>query len=311
MFLNFVTVGTRGGYSLLQRCLPVFLAATSTDPGVWIERNGLLLVSIPHALDSPRVEIKRFVFYDIMIAFALGIPPLVQYDTSDVPVISAAPGPMDWVHGIPMEFTVGIVEVNTWRASIPGIPNMNDWLDLELRALAWTPSAMELGGGDSYEIVARLAVQECWRNAILIYIYMVNLTPVSLTISIVKQMIYFDLKGMCGVDSHDSRVQYSARQIVQLMDTISASPLDVHLFVPSLTVSIYARPFTLVLIFTSRILISGRDSCPLRTSTSGGTKQARFIPWNSRMAPSWDRVYSGPRPPLARRSSRWRPCNVG
>lgn len=38
------------------------------------------------------------------------------------------------------------------------MPNANDWADLELRALAWIPKAMQLAGADSDEVIVELAV---------------------------------------------------------------------------------------------------------------------------------------------------------
>ncbi|KAF8606104.1 hypothetical protein BDV93DRAFT_520961 [Ceratobasidium sp. AG-I] len=158
-----------------------------------------------------------------MIAFALGTPSLVQYDASDYPIVPVVVRPLEWVHGIPEELIVNLVQINSWRASNPGIPNANDWLELELRALAWIPRTTELMGEDlsedSYKVVSRMAVQETWRHTVLIYIYM----------------------GMCLVDSHDPRVQHSVRQILQLMDVLSGSQLDVHLFLSYLVAGVAAR----------------------------------------------------------------------
>lgn len=138
----------------------------------------MLLISITRALDFHRYEIRRFVFYDAMIAFALGTSSFAQYDTSDFPILPVVVRPLEWVHGIPVEFVVNIVQVNAWRTCNPGIPNANDWPELELRTLAWMPRTMELVGEDScedsYEVITRLAVQETWRHAVLIYIYMVR-----------------------------------------------------------------------------------------------------------------------------------------
>ena len=113
-----------------------------------------------------------------MIAFALGTPSLIQYDTSDCSLVPVVAKPLEWAHGIPIAFVMCVVQVNAWRASNPGIPNVNDWLALVLRTLTWAPRMMELVGEDSredsYKVIARLAVQETWRHAILIYIYMVR-----------------------------------------------------------------------------------------------------------------------------------------
>lgn len=49
---------------------------------------------------------------------------------------------------------------------------------------------------------------------------------------------------MCYVNSHDHRIQPAVRQIIQLIDVVSGSRLDVHLLFPSLIVSIYLPPFS-------------------------------------------------------------------
>ncbi|KAF8599442.1 hypothetical protein BDV93DRAFT_560385 [Ceratobasidium sp. AG-I] len=158
-----------------------------------------------------------------MIAFALGTPSFVQYDTSDCSTIPFVARPLEWAHGIPAEFVACIVQVNAWRASNPGIPNANDWPALVLQTSTWIPRATDLVGEDScedsYKVIARLAVQETWRHAVLTYIYM----------------------GMCLVSSYDPRVQHSVQQILRLMNVVSESPLEVQLFLPYLTAGLAAR----------------------------------------------------------------------
>lgn len=163
---------------MLYRSVPVFIGLVSSDPSLWVERRGQLLVSITRALICPQCEIRQFVVQDCMTAFALGAPSLAQYDTSDFHTVPAIGKPLEWAHGIPVEFIVSVVQVNAWRASNPGIPNEIDSLELELRTLMWTPKAMDLvvegSCEDSYTIITRLAAQETWRHAVLIYIYMVR-----------------------------------------------------------------------------------------------------------------------------------------
>jgi hypothetical protein len=69
---------------------------------------------------------------------------------------------------------VNVMLVNAWRAAHPGIPNANEWVGLEMRTMAWEPRIAPITGEDSFEVVARLAVQESWRHTVLIYIYMVS-----------------------------------------------------------------------------------------------------------------------------------------
>ncbi|QRV82451.1 Fungal Zn(2)-Cys(6) binuclear cluster domain [Ceratobasidium sp. AG-Ba] len=214
-FLKFIAVSSSAGYSLLQRLLPLFIQVVASEPSLWSERNGLQ-VSLPRAFGSFRYEIRRFVFYDTMTAIVFGFAPLVQYDVSD---LDESAQPFEWVHGIPMVLLAAIIQVATWRATCPEIPNMNDWRELEIRTLGWKPKIDELIGDDSVEVVSRLGLQECWRHAILIYIYM----------------------AMCCARSDDTRVQYSVDQIIRLMTTVVSDSVDIHLFVPCIVAGVAAR----------------------------------------------------------------------
>ncbi|QRV96325.1 Fungal specific transcription factor domain [Ceratobasidium sp. AG-Ba] len=214
-FLKFIAVSSSAGYTLLRRLLPLFIQVVASEPSLLSERNGLQ-VSLPRAFASIRYEIRRFVFYDTMTAIVFGFAPLVQYDVSD---LDASAQPFEWVHGIPMVLLAAIIQVATWRATCPGILNMNDWRELEARALGWKPRVDELVGDDSVEVVSRLGLQESWRHAILIYIYM----------------------AMCCVGSDDMRVQYSVDQIIRLMRTVVSDSVDVHLFVPCIAAGVAAR----------------------------------------------------------------------
>ncbi|KAG8699475.1 hypothetical protein FRC09_006595 [Ceratobasidium sp. 395] len=218
VFLKFVAINSAAGYSLLRRSLPTFFRLVAADSSLWSERRGLL-VSLPRALSAERYEIRRFVYYDTMLAFILGLAPLVEYDSSEFPIISEFTRPLEWVHGIPIELIVDIVQVNAWRAAHPGVPNMSGWVDLEVRAITWEPRTEEIQGGESYDVVTRLAIQESWRHAVLVYVYM----------------------GMHGMLSSDFRVQSSVRQIVRLINLVSSGSLDVHLFVPCVAAGIAAQ----------------------------------------------------------------------
>ncbi|KAG8777535.1 hypothetical protein FRC12_000322 [Ceratobasidium sp. 428] len=218
-FLKFVVVGYAAGYSVLRRSAPMFFQLFAADPSLWFEQNGRLLISLSRALSAERYEIRRFVFYDTMLALVLGLPPLVEYDSSEFPIISELVEPLDGVHGVPIELIVNIVQVNAWRAAHLGVPNADGWMGLEVRTLTWDPRTEEIQGGDSYEVVTRLAVQESWRHAVLIYIYM----------------------GMCGLPSSDFRVQSSVQQIIRLIKLISSASVDIHLFAPCVVVGVAAQ----------------------------------------------------------------------
>ncbi|CAE6477744.1 unnamed protein product [Rhizoctonia solani] len=170
MYLTFLTADIAPGYIRLQKAAPNFLHLVATDPTLYSEHpDGNLFVSLPRTLSVPRNELKRFLMYDTVTALVLGVPPLVEYGY-DGECDLASHG-LEWIHGTPLTLVQAVAQVNSWRAG-SRVP-LDDWETLEGRVLAWEPGPIvpddeESGTGS----VARLAVQESWRHAALIYIYM-------------------------------------------------------------------------------------------------------------------------------------------
>ncbi|CAE6534831.1 unnamed protein product [Rhizoctonia solani] len=210
VYLTFLVVDAVAGYALLKRALPLFLHLVSNDPELWSERGGQLAISLPRVLSTLRYEIRRFVFYDIMCALVLGVAPLAEYDPGEPPTVSYPPLPMEMFHGIPVEWILIIGHVHA---------GTDGWRNLEIQTLSWHPRVVDIWGEESTEIVYRMAIQEAWRHATLIYIYM----------------------RMCGVDSHDRRVQTSVKQIARLMEVVRDSPMDVHFSIPCIIAGIAER----------------------------------------------------------------------
>ncbi|CAE6388974.1 unnamed protein product [Rhizoctonia solani] len=217
VFLSYIVLGTSAGYATLRLALPNFLRLVSDDPRLLVEheRSGLLGVSLPAALTGERLEISRFVLYDVKYSLVLGLPTLAEYDTTGFPIAPGTDITAEWVHGIPVEFILNIAEVHNWRAQRKHV----DWQMLEWRTLAWRWSQRDVEAEDSVEMVYRIAIQEAWRHATLIYIYM----------------------GMCGVTSYDPRVQASVQQIIKLMGVVGDAHLDAHFSVPSVVAGLAAR----------------------------------------------------------------------
>ncbi|KDN33694.1 hypothetical protein RSAG8_13213, partial [Rhizoctonia solani AG-8 WAC10335] len=175
-YLHFTLVDSILGYNLLQKALPRFFQIVADDSNLFMEHpNGNLLVSFPRALSAPRYELRRFIIYDTVAAFVLGVPPLVQYGY-DGECDSSSHG-LEWIHGIPVALLDAISQVNSWRAG-PRVP-LDYWEVLERRVLAWQPSSAVRTEDSAAESAsaARVAVQEGWRHAVLIYIYMVGPLP--------------------------------------------------------------------------------------------------------------------------------------
>ncbi|CUA78514.1 hypothetical protein RSOLAG22IIIB_07129 [Rhizoctonia solani] len=212
-----IVFGTAAGYSTLRLALPSFLHLVSDGPNFLVEqgRNGLLCISLPTVLTSHRGELGRFIFQDIMHSLVLGLPTLAEYDSTGFPIVPGSDLTTDWIHGVPMEMIVNISEVHNWRAQ----RKVADWTELEMRAWAWTWSQRDIQSEESVVMVRRIAIQEAWRHATLIYIYM----------------------GMCGVTSDDPRVQTSVSQIVKLMGVVGDTRIDLHFSILAVVAGIAAR----------------------------------------------------------------------
>ncbi|KAJ1305728.1 hypothetical protein OPQ81_010461 [Rhizoctonia solani] len=93
-------------------------------------------------------------------------------------------------------------------------------------------------------LIVRLAVQEAWRQAALIYLYM----------------------AMCEANSADSRVESLVRQVAQLASTVEVgSPFETHLFIPCLIAGVAARKEKHRSILRKKIQVSQKaEACLLR-----------------------------------------------
>ncbi|QRW25915.1 Fungal specific transcription factor domain [Rhizoctonia solani] len=215
-YLGFIAAGSTLGYQLLQKALPGFLRLVAADPNLVAEQpDGGLLVSFPRAFGTSLQEIKRFIIYDMATGFLLGVPPLLEYDYYGKcdPVSHGS----EWIHGVPVPLVEIISQINSWRAGFK-VP-LDDWQILESRVMVWEVQPLPIEDGDSRMNVARLAIQEGWRHVVLIYIYM----------------------GICGVSSHDSRVQASIAQIIQLEGIVAGLPISIHMLMHYVVAGMGAR----------------------------------------------------------------------
>ncbi|KAG8710290.1 hypothetical protein FRC09_000198 [Ceratobasidium sp. 395] len=222
-FLMYITTNANNGYNFLRRMSPTFMQIAFADPLLWPRHPSSNGISLAHALVSSQYELGRFIFSDAVTSLTFGTTPLIEYDTSH-PVIRAREAhPMEWVHGCPVELLFLVVKINSWRArdqdglEKPGA----DWKEIETAAWAWRSAYTYAPDRDSWRTVARFAMQEAWRHAVLIYLYLAR------------------LQRACGVNTHDPRVQSSARQIIRLQ-TVTKSVvggIGTHVFVPVLLVS--------------------------------------------------------------------------
>ncbi|KAG9096444.1 hypothetical protein FS749_008470 [Ceratobasidium sp. UAMH 11750] len=183
-------------------------------------------ISRAHTLASLQLELGRYVFMEAISSLMFGTSPLVEYNTSHHLIQTQEALVLEWVHGCATEFVMAIVKINIWRTWDSSCVSGSDsgWKDIQESVWAWCPKGGHEPNGDLQKLVAKLAMQEAWRHAVLIYLYM----------------------GMCSVASHDPRVESSTRQIGQLVSVMEHSiGTGVHLVVPLFVLSLFRSALTL------------------------------------------------------------------
>ncbi|KAF8751140.1 hypothetical protein RHS01_08710 [Rhizoctonia solani] len=213
-FFRFALADSVSGYRLLRKSLPRALQLIALDSSLYMEQsNNNLAVSFSRALTSPMFELKRFVVYDTVSSLLLAVPPLLDYGYDQ-----ELDSEFDWIRGVPVAIAEAISQINSWRAGSRGTPD--NWEALEKRVLAWkTPTLRSEMSTIENTRVTKMAVLESWRDIALIYIYM----------------------GMGGISSHDPRVQAAVHRIVQLGETVSNSPIGVHMLTHYVVAGLAAR----------------------------------------------------------------------
>jgi hypothetical protein len=159
------------GYTLFRRSSPVFLQLAAQFPELW-SNNSAIFISA--AVQSRNYQIGYFVLHDTLIALALGTPPLINYDTTSCWVDDGRNSLLEVVYRLPADVIVLIAKINSWRVlrSMDQVTsNQSEWHDLEEHLKHWNPTVDR--DDESFDAIARLAVQEVFRQALLIYLYMV------------------------------------------------------------------------------------------------------------------------------------------
>ncbi|CEL54103.1 hypothetical protein RSOLAG1IB_06814 [Rhizoctonia solani AG-1 IB] len=170
-YIGSIVSGMAVGYSLFQRCTPTFLQLAGFSPELWSNNS---TISISKAVQS-RYEIIKFVVHDTIIAVVLGMPPQLHYNTTLERDEEQPKRALELVYGISPEILCALGKVNAWRASrlMEESQSRGDRGDIEHTLGGWSPFVEHTD--EPVKDIARLAVQEAWRQAVLIYFYMVCL----------------------------------------------------------------------------------------------------------------------------------------
>jgi hypothetical protein len=159
-------------YQLLRNTAPIFLQIAFEEPALWPNPHNYAAISLAHIFASTRYELGHFVLMDSLCSLTYGLPQVIEYDTSILPS-DVDIHPVEWVHGCPTEFQIALVNINA-RFHQTRVGPEPDWRPIEHLIKSWQPAVQTSAEGESWQAVARLAVQESWRHTLLIYLYMVR-----------------------------------------------------------------------------------------------------------------------------------------
>lgn len=170
--LTYMISDTSTGYSIFRECFPAFLQLATNFPQLWSKDS---TISLSEAVKTPQFDVLEFMVHDTFTALALGIPPLVNYDPTSCWVSEGQNPLLELAYGLPAGVVITLAKINSWRVSrIMGqaILDEKEWGDSEACLRHWSPIIERTG--ESFGDIVRLAIQEAWRQAVLIYLYMVR-----------------------------------------------------------------------------------------------------------------------------------------
>ncbi|KAF8692088.1 hypothetical protein RHS03_08661, partial [Rhizoctonia solani] len=191
----------------------MFLQLAVKYPDLW---TGDSAISLSRALHGPRHELGKFTLMDTVSALSFGVAPLIHYETTLSPKDHRPRKDLflEPAFACPIVVLIALARVNAHRASRlmnQDATSAHGLEECEAAVRKWK-APVDYNDQPS-KIVTRLAAQEAWRQAALIYLYM----------------------GIREARSCDGRVEPLVQQVAQLASAIeTGSPLETHLFIPCL-----------------------------------------------------------------------------
>jgi hypothetical protein len=162
-------------FKLMQDAAPVFRRACP-EPSEQ-------LVNLPNLLQEPGLHRRYFAAIDVALSVTTNRPMLFRYDVTFATEFFHRMSPenlqtdygVEWVHGIPDQFIILFALINGLREDFFGRsvdPECVARIENQVREVKFVPSISI--GPDPTLRVGRLVVQECWRQAVYLYLYMVS-----------------------------------------------------------------------------------------------------------------------------------------
>ncbi|CAE6493193.1 unnamed protein product [Rhizoctonia solani] len=154
--------------ALRQEAAPIFRQLCQEPPGAPINLHSLL----QHPLDC----LRHYAEIDITFSVVSGMPTLFQYEVtiassqySNPYQASQGEGIIQWLHGIPNQLLLSFAKMKSMHQD--GVTPNRETITLLERDLQEFPSFSGFSS-DRFLAIIRCVVQECWRQAAFVYLYM-------------------------------------------------------------------------------------------------------------------------------------------
>ncbi|CAE6538426.1 unnamed protein product [Rhizoctonia solani] len=199
--------------ALMQAAAPVFRRACPDLPGK--------LVNLPNILASPGLNLQHFAATDVLVSVTTARPMFFKYDVECTPealaqLIKGDYG-LQWLHGVPDQFIVLLAWINVLCEDHGD--NVDPKYVAEIESQVQDVKIKPGPSPDPVFLILRLAVQECWRQTVYVYLYV----------------------ALCRAQADDPRVVRAVRAFVKIVDGVKPgrNP-DSFLFIPIMVVGAFA-----------------------------------------------------------------------
>ncbi|CAE6453788.1 unnamed protein product [Rhizoctonia solani] len=178
LLLQCWSIGPRNLMGLMQAAAPVFRRACPEPPEQ--------LVSLPRILLESEFHLRQFAESDVLLTLVSGRSMFFRYDvsfTGETWGRIAIEDGLQWLRGLPGQFLVLLAWINglceEFGTNVD--PLLVTEIETRIRDARFIPGV----SSDPILTVRRLAVKECWRQVVSVYLYM----------------------ALCGASADDPRVQ--------------------------------------------------------------------------------------------------------
>ncbi|KDN34253.1 hypothetical protein RSAG8_12662, partial [Rhizoctonia solani AG-8 WAC10335] len=213
LLLQCWAIGPRNLMGLMHAAAPVFRRACP-EPAEQ-------LVSLPRILLESEFHLRQFAESDVLLTLVSGRSMFFKYDvgfTEETWNRIALEDGLQWLRGLPGQFLVLLAWINGLceEFGMNVDPQLVIEIESRIRDARFTPGV----SSDPILTVRRLAVKECWRQTVYVYLYM----------------------ALCGAGADDPRVAGAVKAFTRIINGVKPghNP-DNFLLIPMHVVSLFPR----------------------------------------------------------------------